>query len=144
MDGHERQDVVDYWNKNFLPAIKEFEKRMLKFEGPEMKRIDPELEEGQQQIIAFYHDECCFHAWDESNSAWLRKDEQPLRKKGRGRLIHVSDFILEDTGQLVCHEKDGSIVEDTRKIIYPSANGDPWWDCNQLLVQLKSAIEIFD
>ena len=47
MDGHERHVVVDYWNKVFLPAIEEFEKRMSKFEGPEMKRIDPELEEGQ-------------------------------------------------------------------------------------------------
>ena len=47
MDGHESQDVVDYWNKVFPPAIKEFKKRMSKFEGPEMKRIDPELEEGQ-------------------------------------------------------------------------------------------------
>ena len=70
MDGHERQDVVDYWNKVFLPAIKEFEKRMSKFEGPEMKRIDPELEEGQQQIIAFYHDKCCFHANDDAQNLW--------------------------------------------------------------------------
>ena len=28
-------------------CVKEFEKRMSKFEGPEMKRIDPELEEDQ-------------------------------------------------------------------------------------------------
>lgn len=24
MDGHERDDVVDYWNNSFLPALKEF------------------------------------------------------------------------------------------------------------------------
>ena len=47
IDGHERDDVVDYWNNIFLPALKDFEKQMSKFEGPEMKRIDPELEEDQ-------------------------------------------------------------------------------------------------
>ena len=32
MDGHEREDVVEYWNKVFLPALKEFEKCMTKHE----------------------------------------------------------------------------------------------------------------
>jgi len=32
MDGHERQDVVDYRNKVFLPALKEFEKLVAKYE----------------------------------------------------------------------------------------------------------------
>ena len=70
MDGHERDDVVDYRNNSFLPALKEFEKRMSKFEGPEMKRIDPELEEDQRRIIALYHDKCCFHANDDARSLW--------------------------------------------------------------------------
>ena len=70
MDGHERDDVVDYRNNSFLPALKEFEKRMSKFEGLEMKRIDPELEEDQRRIIALYHDECCFHANDDARSLW--------------------------------------------------------------------------
>ena len=43
MDRHEQEDVVEYWNKVFLPTIKEFEKQMSRFEGPEMKRIDPEM-----------------------------------------------------------------------------------------------------
>ena len=32
MDGHEREDVVEYRNKVFLPALKEFEKHMAKYE----------------------------------------------------------------------------------------------------------------
>ena len=28
MDGHEREDMVDYWNNALLPAVKEFEKWM--------------------------------------------------------------------------------------------------------------------
>jgi hypothetical protein len=30
-----------------------------------------------------------------------------------------------------------------RKIIYPGANGDSWWDTKQLMDQIGSAIEIF-
>src|SRR5258708_6842606 len=42
---------------------------------------------------------------------------------------------------------DGTISEgnDARKIIYPGAGGDPWWDTNQLLEQMHmKAIPIFD
>jgi hypothetical protein len=74
----------------------------------------------------------------------LRDGEQPLRKKGRGRMIHVSDFINEESGRLVLHGDNGDIVKDARKIIYPGANGDAWWDNEQLLTQIRNAIEIFE
>src|SRR5258705_6662778 len=74
----------------------------------------------------------------------LREGEQPLQRKGWGRLIHVSDFINEEDGQLVLLDKNGHIVRDACKVIYPGNNGDPWWDTDQLLVQVKSAMEIFE
>ena len=144
MDGHERDDVVEYRNKVFLPAIARFEAHMAKHEGPELKKIMPEIQEGQHRIIIQYHDECCFHAYDEARSLWLREGEQPLRRKGRGRLIHISDFINEEDGRLVLLDEKGQIIQDARKIIYPGANGDPWWDTKQLMDQIRSAIEIFD
>jgi hypothetical protein len=67
----------------------------------------------------------------------LRADEQLLRKKGRGRLIHVSDFINEEDGCLLQRDSEGNIVRDARKIIYPGSNGDAWWDNNQLLSQVQ-------
>ena len=30
------------------------------------------------------------------------------------------------------------------KIIYPGSNGDPWWGTEQLMAQIRSAIEIFE
>ena len=74
----------------------------------------------------------------------LRDGEQPLRKKGRGRLIHVSDFINEEDSRLVLRDSEGNIIRDARKIIFPGSNGDPWWDTEQLLVQVKDGIEIFE
>jgi len=79
MDGHEREDVVDYRNKVFLPALKEFEKRVAKYERfdldpegkeSEIRKVMPELEDGQRRIIIQYHDECCFHANDDARNLW--------------------------------------------------------------------------
>ena len=30
------------------------------------------------------------------------------------------------------------------KIIYPRSNGDAWWDTEQLLAQVKHAVEVFE
>ena len=117
---------------------------MAQHAGPELKKIMPEPIEGQHRIIIQYHDESCFHAHYDTKNLWLRAGEQPLRHKGRGRVIHISDFINEEDGQLVLSNADGKIIEDARVIIYPGSNGDPWWDTKQLLAQIKSAIQIFD
>lgn len=74
----------------------------------------------------------------------LRSGETVLQKKGRGRIIHVSDFISPVTGRLVCRDEDGNITMDARKIIYPGSNGDPWWDTKQFIEQLKQANRIHD
>jgi hypothetical protein len=65
-------------------------------------------------------------------------------KKGRGRLIHVSDFVEEDNGRLIVCNQEGAVVKDTRCITYPGSAGDPWWDHAQLLMQVDRAIGIFE
>ena len=87
--------------------------------------LQPEPIEGQCCIIIQYHNESCFHANDDAQNLWLCASEQPLWKKGQGRLTHVSDFINEEDGQLVLLDADGKIIKDGRVIIYPGSNGDP-------------------
>ena len=74
----------------------------------------------------------------------LREGEILLRQKSRGWLIHVSDFVNEVTGRLVIRDENGEIKDDAREIIYPSSNGDAWWDHTQLLAQVERAIKIFE
>ncbi|KAJ7573601.1 hypothetical protein C8J56DRAFT_903250 [Mycena floridula] len=71
MDGHERADVVLYHNDVFLPMMAEFEKRMVHYEGPELTRVEPKLADGKKELIPLFHDECCFHANDQTSHAWL-------------------------------------------------------------------------
>ncbi|KAF9514902.1 hypothetical protein BS47DRAFT_1372169 [Hydnum rufescens UP504] len=99
---------------------------------------------GEKQIIAQFHDESCFHANKFKSSAWLKWDQSVLQKKSQGCLIHVSDFINEEDGHLVQQNEQGQIICDACKVIFPGASGDPWWDTQQLLKQVDTAIDIFD
>ena len=58
----------------------------------------PTLKPGDRECHVIAHDEACFHANDLSRVEWVAGREQPLRQKGRGRIVHVSDFIIERTG----------------------------------------------
>jgi hypothetical protein len=75
----------------------------------------------------------------------------PLRKKGQGRAIHVSDFIVEHTGRLVMSEdqiKANQALQpseqlpwsDAREIIYPGKNHDGWWTNEKLLIQVCQSV----
>ena len=123
--------------------------------------VPPTLNQGEKEIITLFHDECCFHANEHKTSAWwvqiyhsllfvsldscrLAEGQTILQKKSHGRLIHVSDFINEKTGRLVVMDESGEIIKDAQKIIFPGSRGDAWWDTDQLLAQIKPAIEIFE
>ncbi|KAK0483349.1 hypothetical protein IW261DRAFT_1417262 [Armillaria novae-zelandiae] len=146
VDGHERPDVVQYRDERFLPDMEGFERLMTKYELCDgvLVAVPPTLAPGEKEILAEFHDESSFHANDHVLLAWLAKGQQKLQKKSRGRLIHVSDFVNEATGRLVVRNEAGEIVEDARKVIYPGSKGDPWWEVEQLLVQVKAAVKIFE
>lgn len=68
----------------------------------------------------------------------------PLRKKGQGCAIHVSDFIVKQTGTLTLSEEqlhqnaalpDGQQLSctDSRKIIYPGKNHNGFWTNENIL-----------
>ena len=66
----------------------------------------PTLKPGQKERHLIAHDEVCFHANDLSQTEWVAGGKQPLRQKGRGRIVHVSDFIMERTGRLCLTESE--------------------------------------
>ncbi|KIL54192.1 hypothetical protein M378DRAFT_188729 [Amanita muscaria Koide BX008] len=145
LDGHERPDVIEYCEEIFLPHLLGYERRMAKYEGPELNRIEPDLEPGEREIIPVWQDETCCQQNDFVSSMWLRTGEHQLRKKGRGRLIHISDFIEPTNGRLVAKNSAGQTVQEARKIIFPGSNGDPYWDGPQLLKQVETqAIPTFE
>ena len=45
---------------------------------------------------------------------------------------------------MILRGDNGEIIDDARRIIYPGANGDAWWTHENLLDQVKSAIDIHE
>ncbi|CAG8844281.1 5085_t:CDS:2, partial [Gigaspora margarita] len=64
--------------------------------------------------------------------------EQPLRKKGLRKELHVSEFLVETIGRL--KDEEG----ETRLIMQLGTNHDGYWDRHKLLPQVKNGIEIFE
>lgn len=110
--------------------------------------VYPDLPPGVKPHISIAHDESRFHVNDLKKSGWLSESQQVLRKKGRGRLLHVSDFIVEATGRLALNEEQVKAnnakppeerlkVTDAQRIIYPGKNADPYWNLSQLMEQVS-------
>ena len=80
---------MDYQQRFFLPTMAEFERQMAQYEGPELRRVAPNLAPGEHEIVPIFHDRSTFHENEESHSAWLQRDEQPLQRK-----VVANSFML--------------------------------------------------
>ena len=147
-DGHEREDVVIY-RKEFLKIMKELEQQMARYEGEEMEVIPPVLKPDERELILVTHDECIFYANDGKKRIWVDDGEMPLRKKGNGRSIMVSEFLSEACGRLKLSEEEiernPDIPIEARCYLLPGKNQEGYWTFEHLLEQIKSkAIPIFE
>jgi len=120
-----------------------YERLMPLFEGEDMDiRIDPDLSSGDNIHIFITHDESLFHANDGRKSGWGPEQEQPLRKKGQGRAIHVSEFLCETLGRLKLSDEQCAVVgndlpTEARAIIHPGKNHDGFWNVERLVKQVR-------
>ena len=107
------------------------------------------LPQGERKIVVVTHDESTFHAYDSRRSIWVEKGEMPLRPKGKGRGIMVSDFLYQ-RGRLAAPR---SITEDwlsehnlrrhaTEFFEYSKNN---YWTAEKMVHQVKTvAILLFE
>ena len=98
VDGHEREDVITYQEKVFLPKWKRFAKWMAVW--------DKDLQEhlptgGEKRVIAWFHNESVFYAHDRWKNGWYHKDSgaKPYTK-GEGPSLMITDFVSADFGWL--------------------------------------------
>lgn len=113
VDGHERDDVVEYCNMVFLPFWASIESQMMKWTN-DNNTIAPYLPNfpNQKHIVLLTHDESTFYANDRRKTQWIHATEtaEPV-KKGEGASIIVSDFCSPDFRWL--KSKDGSVLHLT-------------------------------
>ena len=134
-DGHERQDVKDYRDKEFLPRMAAYQDQFLRWDEHLQEVPHPLHLNGQiQPLILVTQDECTFNSNDGRHFIWIHPEHQPLRKKGRGQGLHVSDF-LTPIGRL----GDGDACQIMK------CGGDIWWTGDRLLDQvIEKAIPAFE
>lgn len=123
---------------------------MATFSGDNMEvEIKPALRPGEKQHILVTHDESCFSSYDGSRWIWKPIGEQPLRKKGQGRSIHVSDFLCDVSGRLCLTDEEQTqnpnLPAEACVMITPGKNNDGWWTGEDLVKQVvEKAIPIFE
>ena len=112
IDGHEREDVIAYRNE-FLKEFGKNERYLVvphcdcqlmdhrlrrTYRDDDLEPIEPNLGAGELLHVPIFHDESIFRANDLPHQVWIQDGRMPLRKKGQGCAIHVSDFIVEQSG----------------------------------------------
>src|SRR6266496_4282567 len=136
-DGHERPDVIEY-RKHFLNEIFELEKWMLKpLDDNIMVLEEPILNENEKRHILITHDESTFYANDGKKTFWGPAGHQPLRKKGAGLSLHVSDFLTEVDGRLKFEEEEACVMMKL------GINRDGWWKTDDLIKQVVYFQKLF-
>lgn len=78
-----------------------------------------------QPLILVTQDECTFNSNDGRHFIGIHPEHQPLRKKGRGQGLHVSD-VLTPIGRL--GDGDACVIMKCR--------GNTWWTGDWLLDQV--------
>ena len=61
-------------------------------------------EEGEKHIV-WFHDESAYNTTEDTPTLWGEKGKQPIKPKGRGSSIMVSEFIEEKDGYLAFSDK---------------------------------------
>ncbi|KAH9095140.1 hypothetical protein Ae201684P_009995 [Aphanomyces euteiches] len=135
VDGHERDDVKAY-RIVFLERIFNLEQLMTKYDGETMtNETKPELKNGEKEHVLIVHDESLFYSNDGDSPMWIHPKHPPLRKKGKGRCIMISEFLCE------CHGRMKAVLDGTElttmEKLTPGKNEEGWWTADHLLHQIQ-------
>ena len=107
----------------------------------------PFLQLGQRPRILVTHDESCFSLHDGKPTIWM-DNNRPLRPKGQGRSIMVSEFVCECHGPMKLNEelrgRHPDVPVATCTIITPGKQQDGYWTTADLIAEVKNkAMPIF-
>ena len=103
IDGHERQDVVEY-RKGFVECWKEYEKRFVIYGNDGNVLSTPTgfpVPQGLRfRLILVTHNESTFYENDRHKTQWISDNAKAVEKKGEGQSIMVSDLLTSEWGRL--------------------------------------------
>jgi hypothetical protein len=103
-DGHERDDIVHYRQKIFLPSWSRYQSSMRIWKHDDITTEDvaagTSLATGRR-VVVWFHDESTFYANDRRRERWVHETEGAVpQPKGEGASLMVVDFVSADYGWL--------------------------------------------
>ena len=109
VDGHERSDVVEYRQMEFLPTIAELECYTMAWnDGVEKIR---DYKGPYRRVVIWWHDESTFYANDRQLIFWVHSSVTAIpRTKGEGISEMVADFVSADYGWLRFGEEEARVL----------------------------------
>ncbi|KAI0039257.1 hypothetical protein FA95DRAFT_1585324 [Auriscalpium vulgare] len=128
VDGHEREDVVAYRQKVFLPVMVEFNELVRPWD-PDGNEVEDENSPRprNRRVVIWFHDESTFYANDR------RKTAVPRAK----------DMVSADYGFLRCPGPDGE-KEAARVYFKAGKNREGYFTNDDILRQVAKAMDILD
>ncbi len=142
VDGHERDDVVEYRQKKYIPAIlKHRDKYKVFIDGNEDIPEPDELPSpsATRRVVVWYHDESTFYANDRRCVRWVHESEKAVPKpKSEGQSLMVADFVSAEYGWL--QSKDGK--ESTRVLFRAGKGRDGYFSSEEILGHLALAAQL--
>ena len=149
IDGHEREDVVKYRQDVFLPILQGVRSRLAEWDDDGNVMTEKGLAEGSRWVVIVTHDESTFHVNDGRRQMWLQDEENPLRPKGNGRGIMVSEFLtpwsrLQAPASVSDHQLEALQLQRfaTKTFEY---GDNQYWNSEMLAEQtLKVAVPLFE
>ena len=149
IDGHERSDVVEYRNL----YLRRLEVLSSTHAPPPLctdEVSEPFIGPQRRHMVLLFHDESTYHSNEDQGWMWAEKGNQPIRPKGQGRGIMVSDFVDEFNGLLSLTREEfergkleyPDLKQKARELLKYGAEGEGYWNSEKFIAQVENVIKI--
>ncbi|KAH7930139.1 hypothetical protein BV22DRAFT_1079400 [Leucogyrophana mollusca] len=140
-DGHEREDVVTYRQKIFLPAWREIQSRLRHWKEDNVTVEDIGAHTPGRRVVVWFHDESTFYANDRRKLRWVHASEGAVpQPKGEGASIMVAHFVSADYGWM--ESPDG---KETARILFKAGKArDGYYTSDDILKHAAKAMDILE
>ncbi|CAG8792789.1 25861_t:CDS:2, partial [Racocetra persica] len=120
---------------------------LIEYDKNDLNKLVEKIFPNEMPHCVITHDETTLAANDNKKTGWAPESKQKLRPKGRGRCIHISEFLCEPLGRVhLTTEQHLSYPEIPNRyvteILEVGANHDDYWNIQLLAKQLKHVIDI--
>lgn len=149
IDGHERTDVIEYRTL----YLRRLEILSSTHAPPPLctdEVSEPFIGPQRRHLVLLFHDESTYHSNEDQGWMWAEKGNQPIKPKGQGRGIMVSDFVDEFNGLLSLTTEEferGKLVypdlkQKARALLKYGAEGEGYWNSDKFIAQVENVIKI--